>query len=230
MGLPQLRDVTGFFDAELLKLGCRLAQSTVSRYMVPRRGRPIKTWSAFLRDNAQGIAAIDLFGVPVLTFQRLYAVVVLGHGRRKILHVEVTDHPTALWLAQQITEAFPWDEAPKILIRDNDGAYGFVFRRRVRAMGVRDRPTRPHSPWMNGHVERLIGSIRRECLDHQIIWNAAHLRRVLRAYADYYNNDRPHLALDKDAPNPRAIEAEGEITSRSRVGGLHHRYGRRKRR
>ena len=157
---------------------------------------------------------------------RLYAFVVLGHGRRNILNIEVTGHPTALWLARQITEAFPWETAPGGLIRDNDGAYGVVFRRRVRAMGIRDRPTPPRSPWMNGHVERLISSIRRECLDHQIIFSAAHLRRVLRAYADYYNNDRTHLALAKDCPHPRPIEAEGKVVSTPVQGGLHHRYRR----
>lgn len=139
---------------------------------------------------------------------------------------EVTDHPTAPWLAQQITEAFPWDEAPRFLVRDNDGAYGLVFRRRIRAMGIRDRPTMPHSPWQNGYAERVIGSIRRECLDRVIILNAAHLRRALRDYAAYYNNDRTHLSLAKDAPNFRAVEAEGRIVSRPVLGGLHHRYGR----
>ncbi len=164
--------------------------------------------------------------VPTLGFERLYAFVVLGLGRRRILHIEVTDHPTAAWLALQITEAFPWDEAPEYLVRDNDGAYGEVFRRRVRAMGIRDRPIQPYSPWQNGYVERAIGSIRRECLDHVIILSATHLRRVLRDYADYYNNDRTHLGLGKDAANFRPIEAEGRIVSRPVLGGLHHRYGR----
>jgi len=138
----------------------------------------------------------------------------------------VTDRPTAAWLARQITEAFPWDTAPLYLVRDNDGAYGGAFRRRVRAMGIRDRPTRPYSPWMNGHVERLIGSIRRECLDHVIIFDADHLRRVLRAYGEYYNESRTHLALAKDAPDGRPVEARGKIISRPILGGLHHRYGR----
>jgi transposase InsO family protein len=136
--------------------------------------------------------------------------------------------PTAQWLAQQITEAFPWDEAPRYLVRDNDGAYGFHFRRRLRAMGIRDRPITPYCPWQNGYVERLIGSIRRECLDHVLILNAAHLRRVLRTYADYYNNHRTHLALGKDAPNFRAVETDGEVISRPMLGGLHHRYGRKR--
>lgn len=211
---------------ELLKLGYRLAQSTVSRYMVPRKDRPSRGWATFLANHADAIAAIDMLSVYTILFQRLYAVVVLGHGRRRILHVEVTDHPTAQWLALQITEAFPWDRAPTYLVRDNDGAYGFAFRRRVRAMGIRVRPTMPHAPWQNGYVERAIGSIRRECLDHLIILNAAHLRRVLKAYVDYYNNDRTHLALEKDAPNSRPIEATGRVVSTRVLGGLHHRYSR----
>ena len=203
---------------ELLKLGFRVAQSTVSKYMVPRGGQPVQTWMTFLRNHAPDIVAIDMLTVPTLGFDYLYAFVVLGHGRRAILHVEVTYYPSALWLSQQITEAFPWDKAPRYLMRDNDGAYGLVFQRRLKAMGIRDRPTTPHSPWQNGHIERLIGSIRRECLDH--------LRRVLRAYADYYNNHRTHLALGKDAPNFRHAEIKGGIISQSMLGGLHHRYGR----
>jgi len=211
---------------ELLRLGFRCAQSSVSKYMVRRKGRPTTSWSTFLKSQAQAIAAIDLLTVRTVTLERLYAFVVLGHGRRAILHIEVTTGPTAVWLAQQLTEAFPWDSAPRFLVRDNDGLFGAVFRRRIVAMGIRDRPTRPHSPWMNGHVERLIGSIRRECLDHQLIWNEAHLRKVLRAYADYYNNDRPHLALDKDSPHSRPVERDGRVVSRRVLGGLHHRYFR----
>jgi transposase InsO family protein len=194
--------------------------------MVRSKGRPSQGWTTFLRNNADAIAAIDLLSVYTIGFQRLYAVVVLGHGRRAILHVEVTDHPTAQWLTRQITEAFSWDRAPTYPVRDNDGAYGFAFRRRVRAMGIRDRPITPHAPWQNGHVERVIGSIRRECLDHLIILNAAHLRRVLKAYVDYYNNDRTHLALDKDTPDSRPVEATGRVISTPVLGGRHRRYGR----
>lgn len=164
--------------------------------------------------------------VDTLTFRRLYAVVIMGLGRRKLLHVEVTDHPTADWLARQITEAFPWDEAPRWIVRDNDGAYGMKFRRRLKAMGIGDKPTLPRSPWQNGYVERLIGSVRRECLHGFVPLNAAHLRRRLRAYADYYNNDRPHLSLGKDAPNGRPTETRGRIASRPVLNGLHHRYYR----
>lgn len=209
---------------ELLKLGFSIAQSTVSRYMPRRRDRGggAPRWLEMLRAQADAIAAIDMLHVPGLMFQNLYAVVVIGHGRRKILHVEATDHPTAAWLAQQITEAFPC----AYLLRDNDGAYGHRFRWRLKAMGIRDRPITPYSPWQNGYVERLIGSIRRECLDHHIVLDAAHLRRLLREYADYYNSDRTHLGLEKDSPNGRVIEADGKVVSRPVLGGLHHRYSR----
>ena len=194
--------------------------------MAPRKGRPTQSWATFLRNHAHAIAAIDMFTVRALGFKRLYGFVALGLGRRVVLRTDVADHPTALWLARQITEAFPWDTAPEFLVRDNDGAYGLVFWRRVRAMGIRDRPTMPRSPWQNGYVERLVGSIRRDCLDHMIILDEAHLRRVLAAYADYYNNDRTHLALGKDAPLSRAVEARGKLVSRPVLGGLHRRYGR----
>ena len=165
---------------ELLKLGFDVAQSTVSKYMVPRRGRPSQTWKTFLHNHADGIASIDLFVVPTIAFEQLFAFLVLGHGRRQLLWFAVTRHPTAEWLARQITEAFPWDRAPTYIVRDNDRAFGSVFTRRIQAMGIRDRPTSFRSPWQNGHVERLIGSIRRECTDHLIVLNEEHLRRILR--------------------------------------------------
>ena len=207
-------------------MGIHVAQSTVAKYMIKPSHRGGQGWKTFLHNHKDAIAAIDMLTVPTLAFGRLYAFVVLGLGRRKILHVEVTDHPTAEWLAQQIREALPWDTAPKFLVRDNDGAYGIVFRRRVFAMGIRDRPTMPHSPRQNGYVERVIGSIRRECLDHVIVLNATHLRGVLREYVEYYNSDRTHRALDKDAPNFRTVEAHGEIVSCPVLSGLHHRYAR----
>ena len=163
---------------------------------------------------------------PTLTFERLFAFVVLGLGRRSILWIGVTTNPTAQWLARQITESFPWDTAPQYLIRDNDGAYGEVFTRRLRAMGIRDRPIAPRSPWQNGYVERVIGSIRRECLDHLIVRNEAHLRRVLQAYTSYYNATRTHLGLRKDAPHRRPIERRGRIVAIRFLGGLHHQYRR----
>ena len=191
--------------------------------MIPDSGRPIQPWLTFLRNHIDAIVAIDMLSVPTLGFGRAYALVVVGHRRRAILHVDVTDHPTALWLARQITEAFPWDDASAFLVRDNDGYSGLSFRRRVRAMGIRGRPI---TPWQNGYVERLISSIRRESLDHLIIGNAAHLRRVLTSYADYYTRDRTHLALDKDAPRFRAVEPAGTIVLEPVLGGLHRCYRR----
>jgi transposase InsO family protein len=211
---------------ELLMLGFEVAQSTVSIYMV-RGGRPpSQSWKTFLRNHAQAIAAIDLCVVPTLTFERLFAFLVLGHGRRQLLWFEITRHPTAEWLARQITEAFPWTSAPPYLVRDNDRAYGHVFTSRVRAMGIRDRPISPGSPWQNGCAERLIGTVRRECLDRMLIFGVSHLRRILSAYAAYYNQSRTHLALKKDAPLHRAVQRSGVIVAIPILAGLHHQYVR----
>jgi transposase InsO family protein len=211
---------------ELLKLGIQVSQSTVSIYMVPRRDRPLQSWKTFLHNHADGIASIDLFVVPTIAFQRLFACLVLSHKRRQLLWFAITFNPTAEWLARQITEAFPWDTAPKYLVRDNDRAFGAAFKARIRAMGIRDQPTSFRSPWQNGHVERLIGSTRRECTDHMIVFNEAHLRRILSKYADYYNEGRTHLALGKDTPCRRPIERFGDIIAQPILGGLHHRYAR----
>jgi Integrase core domain len=203
---------------ELLKLGIAVAQSTVSVYMVPRRDRPLQTWKTFLRNHMEGIASIDLFVVPTITFQQLFACLVLGYKRRQLLWFAVTRNPTAEWLARQISEAFPWDTAPKYLIRDNDRAFGAAFKARVRAMGIRDRPTSFRSPWQNGLVERLIGSARHECTDHVIVFNEEHLRRILSKYASYYNEVRTHLSLGKDAPaHVRSSGSETLLRSRSLV-------------
>jgi transposase InsO family protein len=171
---------------ELLKLGFEIAESTVSKYMIRRRGPPSQTWRTFLRNHAEAIAAIDLCVVPTLTFECLFAFLVVGHSRRQLLWFAVTRHPTAEWLAQQIVEAFPWGETPTYLVRDNDRAYGQAFTNRVRTMGIRDRPISPRSPWQNAYVERLIGTLRRECLDHVLIYSERHLRRVLTLYSLYY--------------------------------------------
>ena len=211
---------------ELLKLGFNVAQSTVSKYMIRRRGPPSQGWKTFLRNHADGIAAVDFLVVPTITFERLFAFVIVNLERRRIIWIGITANPTAEWLANQITQAFPLDTAPTYLIRDNDGAYGVPFTRRLWAMGIRDRPVTPKSPWQNGYVERVIGSIRRECLDHIVVFSAAHLRRVLTAYADYYNSVRTHLGIAKDAPIHRPMEASGGIISRSLLGGLHHQYAR----
>src|SRR6266540_2687220 len=205
---------------ELLKLGFDVAQSTVSKYMLRRRGPPSQGWKTFLRNHADRIASVDFLIVPTLAFERLFVFVILGLGRRRLLWIGVTTNPTAEWLARQITEAFPWDTVPGFLIRDNDGAYGEAFTRRLRAMGIRDRHIAPRSPWQNGYVERSIGSIRHECLDHVIIWGEAHLRQVLKAYTAYYNATRTHLGIDKDALNRRPIERCGVIVANAVLGGL----------
>ncbi len=211
---------------ELLKVGIEVAQSTVAKYMVKGRRPPSQSWTTFLRNHADGIASVDFFVAPTAAFKLLFGFVILRHDRRRLVHVAVTASPTADWIARQILEAFPWDSAPRYLIRDRDGAYGQVFRRRLGAMGIRDRPTAPCPPWQNGYVERLIGSIRRDCLDHLIILGGAHLRRVLQAYADYYNRTRTHLSLGKDAPIPRAVQRDGQIQLVPNLGGLHHSLGR----
>ena len=211
---------------ELLMLGFNVAQSTVSKYM-QRGGRPpSQSWKTFLRNHAEAIAAIDLCVVRTLAFDLLFVFVVLGHRRRKLLWLEVTKHPTAEWLARQISEAFPWASAPAYLIRDNDRVYGQVFNARVRAMGIRDRPITPASPWQNGIAERLIGTLRRECLDQLVIFGEAHLRRILSAYATYYNQTCPHLALHKDAPLKRVVQRFGSIVAIPILAGLHHQYVR----
>jgi transposase InsO family protein len=211
---------------ELLKLGFDVAQSTVSKYMERRQGLPSQGWKTFLRNHADGIAAVDFLVIPTLTFEKLFAFIVLRLGRRRLLWIGVTAHPTAEWLARQITEAFSWDTAPAFLIRDNDGAYGELFTRRVRSTGIRDRPAAPRSPWQNGYVERVIGSIRRECLEHMVVLCEAHLRRVLSVYAEYYNTTRTHLGIAKDSPNHRLIQHHGTIIAKPILGGLHHRYAR----
>jgi transposase InsO family protein len=165
--------------------------------------------------------------VHTVTFDRLFAFIVVGHDRRQLLWVAVTRHPTAEWLAQQIVEAFPWDTVlPTYLIRDNDRSFGQIFRNRLRSMGIRDHPISPRSPWQNAYVERLIGTLRRDCLDHLLIFGESHLRQVLKSYALYYNEARTHLGLDKDTPLPRAVQRTGNIVSVPVLAGLHHRYVR----
>src|SRR5450830_752573 len=204
---------------ELLMLGFEVAQSTVSKYIARPSKPPSQSWKTFLQNHAEAIAAIDMCVVPTLTFDLLFAFLVLGHGRRQLLWFEVTRHPTAEWLARQITEAFPWTSAPAYLVRDNDRAYGHVFTSRVRAMGIRDRPISPGSPWQNGYAERLIGTVRRECLDRMLIFGEQHLRRILSAYAAYYNQSRTHLALHKDAPLGRAVQRYGTIVATPVLSG-----------
>jgi transposase InsO family protein len=211
---------------ELLKLGFEVAQSSVAKYMVKRRGPPSQGWRTFLRNQAPDIAAMDLFVVPTIGFDLLYALVIVRLDRRDLVWINVTRNPTAERVARQITEAFPWDEAPKYLIRDRDHIYGSIVTRRLRAMGIRDKPTAPASPWQNGFAERLIGSLRRECLDHIIVLGEVHLRRVLQSYADYYNIVRTRRSLNKDAPIFRPVQQTGAISSRAILDGLHHHYAR----
>src|SRR5271165_3255230 len=213
---------------ELLKLGIEVSQATVAKYMVRRRGTPSQNWRTFLRNSTEGIAAIDMFVVASASFRLLYVMIILAHDRRKIMRTAVTEHPTAAWLSRQVTEAFPWDTAPRYLLRDRDASYGSDFCKRVEAMGITEVVTAPRSPWQNPYAERLIGSIRRECLDHIVIFNERHLRRVLSSYVDYYQSTRTHLSLDKDCPDSRPIQhrSVGRVIAIPQVGGLHHRYER----
>jgi transposase InsO family protein len=209
---------------ELLKLGIDIGQTSVAKYMAKGRAPPSQGWRTFLRNHIDGVAAIDLFVVPTLSFRLLYGLVVLRLDRRQILWLGVTSHPTAEWIARQLTEACGWDYAPQYLIRDRDSVYGTIFTRRLRAMGIRDRPIAPRSPWQNGYCERLIGSIRRECLDHVVVFSERHLRHLLLLYGEYHNGVRTHLALNKDAPFTRSVQAVGRILAEPILGGLHHKY------
>jgi transposase InsO family protein len=211
---------------ELLKLGIDVGQTSVAKYMARRRRPPSQGWKTFLRNHADGIASIDLFVVPTISFRLLYALLILRHGRHRILWLRVTAHPMAEWIARQLTEACGWDPVPRYIIRDRDCVYGTFFKRRLRAMGIRDRPTAPQSPWQNGHAERMIGSIRRECLDHVVVFGERHLRHILLSYMKYYNGARTHLSLNKDAPIPRGVQAGGRILPTPILGGLHHQYVR----
>ena len=214
---------------ELLKLGIPISERSVSRLLAKNRKPPSQTWKTFLDNHVNELVAIDFFTVPTATFRILFVLVVLAHRRRSVIHFNVTEHPTAAWTAQQIREAFPEDRAPRYLIRDRDGVYGEGFRDQVREMGITEVLTAPQSPWQNGLVERLVGSIRRECVDHVIVLGPKHLRKILRSYIEYYENWRTHLSLGKDAPSTRVAQPEevGEIVEISQVGDLHHHYERR---
>jgi putative transposase len=214
---------------ELLKLGIEVSQATVAKYMARRRKPPSQSWRAFLSNHVKQLVSTDFFVVPTVSFRVLYVFVILAHHRRRLLHFNVTAHPTSEWTAQQIVEALPWDRVPRYLLRDRDSIYGESFRERVRGMGIGEVLTAPRSPWQNPYVERLVGSIRRECLDHVIVFNESSLRRILKSYTKYYLHSRTHLALAKDAPEPRATQSPelGAVIEIPEVGGLHHRYERR---
>ena len=214
---------------ELLKLGIEISQRTVSNLMPARPPKPpSQTWRAFLKNHMHNTCAMDFFVVPGATFKILFALVILSHDRRKVVHFNVTKNPTAKWTSQQVVEAFGWNTAPRYLLRDRDSIYGGYLRRRVKNMGINEVITAPQSPWQNPYVERLIGSIRRDCLNHVIVLNESHLKRILTSYFQYYNNDRTHCSLDKDTPNARPTLSKPNTCSKvielPRVGGLHHRY------
>jgi transposase InsO family protein len=213
---------------ELRKLGIDVAKSTVEIYGVRRRKPPPPTWKAFLQNHVKDLASMDFFVVPTVTHTVLFVLVILVHERRRIMHCHVTEHPTAAWTAQQVVDAFPWDEAPRYLLRDRDRIYGDVFRQRVRNMGIEEVLIAPRSPWQNPYVERLIGSIRRELLDQVIVLNERHLTRLLQSYLDYYHGYRTHRALDMDTPVPRPVQLPelGRVRAVPEVGGLHHHYER----
>jgi transposase InsO family protein len=214
---------------ELLKLGIDIGESSVSKYMVRGRKPPFQSWRTFLENHATQMVSIDFFTVPTIRFQVLYVFLVLAHDRRRILHFNVTAHPTAEWTGQQLREAFPFDQLPRYLLRDRDAIFGNAFTEQVREMDVEEVLSTPRSPWQRAYVERVIGSIRRECLDHVIIFHERSLRRTLDAYFHYYHRSRTHLSLGKDSPEPRSIQppALGSVVALPQVGGLHHRYERR---
>src|SRR3982074_979969 len=214
---------------ELLMLGIRVSQATAGRYIPGAPKGPSPTWRSFLRNHMRNTAAVDMFVVATATFRLLYALIVLGHDRRRIIHFEVTQNPTQVWLARQMTEAFPWDTAPRYLLRDRDASYGQTFRDRVVAMAIKEVVTAARSPWQNPYVERVIGSPPPGGPNHVIIFDECHLRDVLSSYFHYYHRTRTHLSLDKDCPDTRPVHrtAAGKIIALPEVGGLHHRYERR---
>jgi hypothetical protein len=211
---------------ELLKLGIEISERTVSRLMPKRRTPPSQTWRAFLANHVRDLVSLDFFTVPTAGLRVLFVLVVLAHHRRRVVHFNVTEHPTAAWTAQQIVDAFPDDSAPSYLLRDRDQVYGEQFRHRVKGMRIDEVLTALQSPWQNPFAERLIGSVRRACLDHVLVLGERHLRRILTGYFRYYHQTRTHLALDKDAPDRRPVElaVAGKIVQLPEVGGLHHRY------
>jgi transposase InsO family protein len=209
-----------------LKLGIEIAQSSVAKYMLRRRGPPSQGWKTFLRNHAPDIAAVDLFVVPTISFKLLYGLAIIHLERRHLVWTNATTNPTAEWIARQITEAFPWDQAPRYLIRDRDSSYGAVVTQRIQAMGIRDRPTAARSPWQNGHVERPYRLDPMRVPRPRRGLERASLHRILKAYASYYNRTRTHLALAKDAPIERLVQTTGAVVAIPLLGGLHHQYAR----
>jgi putative transposase len=232
--IRQMREANPLWGAprihgELQKLGIEIAQATVAKYLGRRGGPPSQSWRTFLTNHVSQLASIDFFTVPTATFRVLFVFVVLSHDRRRIVHVNVTAHPTGAWAAQQLREAWPWDTAPRFLIRDRDAVYRSDHQRTLKQMGIEEVLTAPRCPWQNPFIERVIGSLRRECLDHVIVWNERSSHHHLQRYLAYYHEWRTHLSLDKDAPVPRIAQspAYGTIVPVPHVGGLHHHYERR---
>jgi putative transposase len=215
-------------QAELRLLGHDLAKSTVAKYMSRRAKPPSPTWRSFLQNHVGSLASIDFFVVPTVTFQLLYCFVVLRHERRRVVHFNATRHPTSQWVSQQLREAFPFDQAPRYLIRDRDSIYGLEAQRAIRNLGIEEVLIAPRAPWQNPFVERLIGTLRRECLDHVIVLNEAHLKRIVSSFLEYYHRTRPHRSLAQNAPEPREVDPpeRGKLVAEPMVGGLHHRYRR----
>lgn len=220
-GAPRIR-------AELCLLGYEIAESTVAKYMPRRERPPSPSWRCFLESQVKGLASMDFFVAPTLTFQWLYGFVILRHDRRQVVHFNVTRHPTAAWVQQQLREAFPYETAPRYLIRDNDAIYSRAVQATLRQMGVEEVRTAPRSPWQSPYVERWIGTLRREVLDHVIVYNERHLRKVVTDYLVYYHQARCHQSLEDNAPEPREVEppTQGEVVAVPYLGGLHHRYTR----
>jgi putative transposase len=214
---------------ELRKLGINVAKSTVEKYRGRAQKSPSPTWKTFLTTHVQDLVALDFFTVPTVTCRILFVLVILAHERRRVVHFNITGHPTAEWTAQRVVEAFPWEEAPRYVLRDRDGIYGITFRQRVRHMGIEEVRTAPQSPWQNPFVERLIGNIRRDCLDHVLVLHEQHLQRILTNYFHYYHCFWTHLALEMDCPEPRPVHppAYGKVIAVPEVGGLHYHYERR---
>ncbi len=211
---------------ELKMLGIGISERTISRILRTLRRPPTQTWKTFLHNHIGQLVSIDFFTVPTITMRVLFVFIVLEHRRREVLHFNVTEHPTAAWTSQQIIEAFADRDAPQYLIRDRDSVYGDDIRLRIASMGIEEVLTAPRSPWQNPYAERLIGSIRRDCLNHFVILNAKHLKRALASYFGYYHGSRTHLGLDKQCPFPRQVSGTGRIIAIPQVGGLHHRYER----
>ena len=213
---------------ELLKLDIHIGETSVAKYMVRSRKPPSQTWRTFLNNHVKTLVSVDFFTVPTIRFQVLYVFLVLAHERRRVVHFNVTAHPTAEWTAQQLREAFPFDQIPRYLLRDRDKIFGDDFRRQVADMKIQEVLSAPRSPWQRAYVERVICSIRRECLDHVIVFNETGLRRMLSVYFSYYHETRPHLSLEKDSPEPRKVQPPelGQVMAVPQVGGLHHRYER----